>query len=553
MLRVLTVLPAFLLAVLAEDVVVTTTLGQLRGSRVSTGPSTYLDTFFGVPYAKPPVGALRLMPTQPAEPWQGVLDATRYGPACPQLADFDPMPTSEDCLSLSIFTPGETELRTRSFRGPPRRSKHSAPGRGLPVMMYVHGGGFRTGSGALFNGTELAKRGVVVVAINYRLDILGFLSTLDDSSPGNYGLLDMIQALKWIKANIASFRGNPGEITLFGGSAGSLSISHLRISPLAKGLFNKVIMESGFATCKWARKLPTDTPSPLTSAKRVATRVGCPVDSGTAALVACIKSKPVDILLNASAAFLEGPASSFIPVVETGFGVLPKNPEDLIREGAGSDIPSIRGSSRDEDAIDAAFQPLISYSLSDAEAEIRTFASTYFKQGLDNVTAILLSEYVTRLNPSTKEELYLDVVQMKTDLRFNYPMLYESQVNSNRMGSAPQYVYQFAYQSPNSRFPSWIGVPHGAEAPFVAGEPFNGLRNWTDTDKRVSATVMDMLSNFAKFGDPTPPLFTSVKWFLYNSVTQLYLTIDSKPTLNSHLYQRRMDLVKSLYDQYGHY
>ncbi|PVD23332.1 hypothetical protein C0Q70_16600 [Pomacea canaliculata] len=497
MLRVLTVLAA-LTSVLAEDVVVTTRLGQVRGSRVRTRPSTYVDSFLSLPYAKPPVGALRLMPTQPAEPWQGVLDATRYGPACPQLADFDPMPTSEDCLSLSIFTPG-----------------HSAPGRGLPVMMYVHGGGFRTGSGALFNGTELAKRGVVVVAINYRLDILGFLSTLDDSSPGNYGLLDMIQALKWIKANIASFRGNPGEITLFGGSAGSLSISHLRISPLAKGLFNKVIMESGFATCKWARKLPTDTPSPLTSAKRVATRVGCPVDSGTAALVACIKSKPVDILLNASAAFLEGPASSFIPVVETGFGVLPKNPEDLIREGAGSDIPSIRGSSRDEDAIDAAYENRPSLQLSDA----------------------------VRVSGELQQNGFRTPVCLP--VRLPVPQLTLSFLDSREC------------------FPSNIdspvtGVPHGAEAPFVAGEPFNGLRNWTDTDKRVSATVMDMLSNFAKFGissarDPTPPLFTSVKWFLYNSVTQLYLTIDSKPTLNSHLYQRRMDLVKSLYDQYGHY
>ncbi|PVD23330.1 hypothetical protein C0Q70_16598 [Pomacea canaliculata] len=518
----------------AEDVVVTTKLGRLRGSRVSTGPSTYLDTFFGIPFAKPPVGPLRFSPTQPAEPWDGTRDAIDFGPACPQKHETPTFPTSEDCLTLNIH-------------------RHcSADCQPMPVMMWIHGGGFWENSGSGTNGTELAMKGVVVVSVNYRLDILGFLSTGDDSSPGNYGLLDLIQALKWIKENIASFHGNPDDVTIFGESAGGVLSSQLRISPLAKGLVKKAIMESGVTMATWAVSLPTTTPTPLSQAQAVAAKVGCPTDRGTSALVSCLKGQPLDTLITAAASIRTDYGSKFIPVVETGFGVLPKPPEQLILEGAGADVLAIRGCTRDESSIDMEFwfNPN-EYDLNTAERETMNRAASNFPRGPQEAGRALFKEYVQSISQPTSQQLALAVAQLDTDLGFNYPMIHESQLAVSNSSAARQYVYQFSYLSPNSNHPQWTGVPHTAEIPFVFGEPFGNDTNWTDTDRRVSTDVMTMWTNLAKYGDPTPQGVSKVTWGAYYKATQFYLKFQETPSLDNHLNRQRMDLLKSLYERFG--
>jgi para-nitrobenzyl esterase len=216
--------------------IVTTQAGQLRGTR--EGP---LAVFRGIPYAAPPVGERRWRAPTATAGWAGVRDATAFGPACLQkVAGQEPErslkdgPQGEDCLTLNVWAPADAARK--------------AP---LPVMVWIHGGSFRFGAGSLasYDGSELAKRGVIVVTINYRLGLFGTFAhpalARSDEPGGNYGLLDAIAALHWVRDNIAGFGGDPRAVTLFGESAGGVSVGYLLASPLAKGLFHRAIMESG--------------------------------------------------------------------------------------------------------------------------------------------------------------------------------------------------------------------------------------------------------------------------------------------------------------------
>jgi len=197
-----------------------------------------VTAFKGVPFAAPPVGDLRWRPPQAPKSWTGVREATAYGHQCMQMRNVQtPIDQDEDCLTLNVWTPAGAR-----------------PGAKLPVMVWIHGGSFTGGSGAnaIYDGTHFAERGVVLVTVNYRLGRLGFfahpaLSAEQPGQPlGSYGIMDQIAALKWVKANIAAFGGDPANVTAFGESAGGIAINFLMTSPQAKGLFQKAISESGF-------------------------------------------------------------------------------------------------------------------------------------------------------------------------------------------------------------------------------------------------------------------------------------------------------------------
>jgi para-nitrobenzyl esterase len=220
----------------ADNLIASAPAGQFRGAATGT-----LHLFKGLPYARPPVGPLRWKPPQPLPRGPGIRDALEFGPACiqpvspvPNIYSGAPMPMSEDCLTLNIWAPADVH--------------------GAPVLVWIHGGSLWTGSGreALYDGTRLAERGIVVVTINYRLGALGWLAHPDLSaeSPqgvsGNYGLLDEIEALKWVKQNIGAFGGDAANVTIAGESAGGLSVLYLMTSPTARGLFSKAIAESSY-------------------------------------------------------------------------------------------------------------------------------------------------------------------------------------------------------------------------------------------------------------------------------------------------------------------
>ena len=208
--------------------VVTTADGAVRGKAVAA-----TGDFLGIPYAAPPVGALRWQPPRPPAPWHGVRQATSYAPHCPQPSSpFGVASTSENCLYLNVFTPADNNTSN------------------LPVMVWVHGGSLRTGESDDYNPAGLVQHGVVVVTINYRIGALGFLAdaalaSRPDGPSGDYGLMDQQAALRWVQRNIRGFGGNPGDVTLFGESAGGLSTLSQLASPGARGLFQRAIVESG--------------------------------------------------------------------------------------------------------------------------------------------------------------------------------------------------------------------------------------------------------------------------------------------------------------------
>jgi len=307
----------------ANQSAVDTTHGAVAGTH---GRDAAIMVFRGIPYAAPPVGALRWAPPAPVASWAGTRDATNPGASCPQNIVTERKPwtaefmahgaTSEDCLSLNVWTPAV------------------GPGARRPVYVFLHGGGFNEGSGsiAVYDGEGLARKGLVVVTANYRIGALGFLAhpELTKASPhhasGNYGLLDQIAALQWVRDNISAFGGDPSQVTLAGQSAGGMSVLALIASPLAKGLFQRAVVESGLITISPARSL----------ADAEADGVQFATDKGAASLAA-LRAMPADQLVGRSMSR---------PIVD-GY-VLRESPDVVLARGAQMDVPVLIGFNADE-------------------------------------------------------------------------------------------------------------------------------------------------------------------------------------------------------------
>jgi len=302
-----------------QSLLVTTDKGQVEGR--TTG---LVDQFLGIPYAQPPVGALRWNAPQPVAAWAGVRSAMAYGSRCAQLASGNgPRIDSEDCLYLNVFTPTDV----------PATGK-------LPVMFMVHGGGLTTGAGDQQDGSLLAQtQHIVVVSINYRLGPFGFLDVPGLSAPspgateGNFGLLDQEAALRWTAANIAAFGGDPGRVSIAGESAGGWSMCALMASPPARGLFSRVIMESGSCASQTVAKAQA-------TGLAFAAKAGC-ATAATAA--ACLRGTSESDLLGASAQF----SAEFI----SGSPELPLAPSQAVATGQYTKVPILLGSNHDEGRV----------------------------------------------------------------------------------------------------------------------------------------------------------------------------------------------------------
>uniref|UniRef100_A0A8C8TWT6 Carboxylic ester hydrolase n=1 Tax=Peromyscus maniculatus bairdii TaxID=230844 RepID=A0A8C8TWT6_PERMB len=326
--------------------VVNTVHGKVLGKYVSLeGFTQPVAIFLGVPFAKPPLGSLRFAPPQPAEPWSFVKNATSYPPMCSQDAvggqvlselftnrkESIPLKFSEDCLYLNIYTPADL---TKSNR--------------LPVMVWIHGGRLMIGGASTYDGLALsAHEDVVVVTIQYRLGIWGLLSTGDEHSPGNWGHLDQVAALRWVQDNIANFGGNPGSVTIFGESAGGASVSVLVLSPLAKNLFHRAISESGVVLIAGMVKKNTKS--------LIATILGCKTTT-SAVMVHCLRQKMENELLEVALKLNpfdldengdpKEDNTSLCTVIDGV--VLPKAPEEILAEKNFNTVPYMVGINKQE-------------------------------------------------------------------------------------------------------------------------------------------------------------------------------------------------------------
>ena len=491
----------------AESVVVDTTLGRLRGRREGG-----LEVFRGVPYARPPVGELRLRPPQPATAWQGERDAGHFGAAPLQTSDgmaerlglFPSGELSEDCLTLNLWSPGVADgLR--------------------PVMLWIHGGAFLQGAGSvpLYSGASLAARGdVVVVTLNYRVGALGFACLPDDAGGANFGLLDQIAALRWLRRELSHFGGDARRITVFGESAGAGSITALLAMPEAAGLFRRAIIQS-------------PAPGGMLDRSEAQARTLLLTDElGIAAGdFERLRKAPAEALLGAQAVLAAaGPYSKgmlYMPVVDGS--TLPAFPLARIEAGSAAPVDVMIGTTRDEmrlfnltsptDTIDDALLEVIVAAqlppgLADPKGEAVRAVSRYRE---------LRS---ARGESSAAGDLFCE---MQTDLSMRHPATelaaQQARFNPNT------YMYLFAW--PSALLGGALGACHVIDIPFVLGNlSAPGMREFAGsgaTAEELSRAVMDAWLAFAREGAPSHA--SAGTWPGYEATRRSTMRIDHRWTL----------------------
>lgn len=443
-----------------------------------------MAVFKGIPYAAPPFGARRFQPPAPAVAWDGVRPALAYGPTAPMPgypAPFDsilPNPSipGEDCLNLNVWTP-------------------DIGGSGLPVMVWIHGGAFANGSGAVatYDGSAFARDGVVCVTINYRLGIDGFL-WLEDR-PANRGLLDQVAALEWVQENIAAFGGDPGRVTIFGESAGGMSVATLLSMPLARGLFGRATAQSGAGhhtvSLDTARKVAARLSAALDGPVEAEALAGVPLDRLMGAqralsLEAALNRDPDDwgeVVLNGMA---------FEPVVDGE--VLPGRPHELLAAGRGAGVDVLTGTTAEEHRLFIVPNGLI--DLVD-EGWLRATAAGY------GMSADELDLY-RRTQPGGS--LGDVLAALITDWYFRIPAVRLAEARARHGESV--HVYEFAWRSP--LFEGRLGACHALEIPFVfeqleadGEEPMLGATPPAGLGARMHRAWVD----FATQGDPGWPAY----------------------------------------------
>ena len=431
-----------------------------------------VNAFLGIPYAAPPVHALRWKPPQPAAAWTGVRAADHFGPRCMQRPLFSDMVfradgMSEDCLYLNVWVPAGSE------------------GKKLPVLVYFYGGGFVGGDGSeyRYDGASLARQGIVTVTVNYRLDVFGFLAlpALAAESPhhatGNYGLLDQVAALQWVHRNIAAFGGNPDEITIGGESAGSMAVSALMASPLSKGLIQRAIGESGSV-------LGNLTPRPRALAEQQGETFQKHLGARS---LAQLRAMPAGALL---AACGDKGVPDFVPVVDGWF--LPRLPGAIYAAGEQAHVPLLVGSNSQE-----GFYADFLKQQPPTPANYRAAVERQF--GAHAAEAL-------QLYPGADEaEVKASGTALAGDTFIAFSTWRWMDLQ-RQTGEAPVYYYYFTKARPARRDGSAgpdPGAVHSGEIEYALGNlATNRVYAWTGDDRKVSATMEGYFANFIKTGNP---------------------------------------------------
>jgi len=488
---------ALVSACYAEDVynssspTVTLVSGRLRGMRF--GNERTEVAFLGVPYAAPPTGELRWKPPEPVAPWAGMRDATQFGAACPQL----PEPWliyphwSEDCLFVNVWT---TQMSARHKQ---------------PVIVFFHGGSNRAGYSQRDQlGPSLSRSGLVVVSANYRLGPLGFLAhpalTAESghASSGNYGLLDQIQALKWVRENIARFGGDPGRITVMGQSSGGVDACLLIASPLARGLFQQAILESG--ECQSTLNKDIRTPISVNgisgtgeeAGERLAADLG--ITNGPDILKK-LRSVPVDTILKAMSSDRD---LQFDAIVD-GW-VVPEQPAKIFAEGRQAHIPVLVGSNADEATV---FGPGPA-NLSEYRKYLQADAGIYADQELQAWPASSDADVPGQ---------YLKLENMS----FAYGAW--SMARAMTRAQQPAYLYLLTWIQTGKR--ASLGAHHGEELPFLDDAYPSGWGS-SNGDQAFGEILRTYWSNFAMTGDPNSPGLP--KWPKFDPDSDYVLSLGQK-------------------------
>ncbi len=447
--------------------------------------------FRGIPFASPPVGDLRWKAPQPPQAWDGERDGSEFGPICPQAAGTmdaiaggriaEPQPQSEDCLTLNVFTPAADDGKR-------------------PVMVWIHGGGFTGGSGSVpwYSAHNFARDGVVCVTINYRLNAFGFLHLeelfgAEFADSGTCGIQDQVAALRFVRENIANFGGDPDNVTIFGESAGGMSVSTLMATPSAKGLFGKAIPQSGAGHATLTPEIATRI------ARRWCALVG--IEPGD---VEALRSLSAEQILDGVTALnlgvatesaelfgddFAGMAMPFMPVV--GGDVLPQSPIGAIRDGSASDVPTLIGTNLEEWKLFTLMTPPEALRTR-AVRPLRNLCAQVARSADDLVAA-----YETKVGES---ELDLrNAIESDRNFRIPAIRLAEAQVEND----APTWMYRFDWKSP--AFGGRLGSCHALEIPFAFDNldaPGADVFTGGEAPQNLAASMHSAWVAFAKTGDP---------------------------------------------------
>lgn len=449
----------------ADSLTVKTAQGKVHGKTINNGK---VKAFQGLPYAAPPIGDLRWKAPQPAAKWKGVREATDYAAHCAQGKVFDDMifqdkGASEDCLYLNVYAPADATEKSN-----------------LPVMFWIHGGGYSGGGSnePRHNGDFLPTKGVVLVTINYRLGVFGFLVTSDMLKEGNgiagdWGMQDMVAALDWVHQNIGAFGGDAKNITIFGESAGSFAVSTLMASPMSKGLIAKGIGESGAAF-----------PSALTlggDAAAEAAKAGDKFAEGAGAkTLAELRAIPTDKVLAAVATQKAG----FAPVIDGKF--LTESVADVYAAGKQAHIPLLAGWNSDEGSFFA----------------MRGMTAAQFKGMAQGMFKERAAEFLKLYPAETDEQALRSAIDFGSDsfIAFGTWKWIEAQ---RKTGDAPVYRYHFELAATPSKFHPGTFAFHSDDIEYVFGT-LDTRPGWDvrPEDRKLSEQMMGYWTNFAKTGDP---------------------------------------------------
>lgn len=454
-------------------------------------PATGVLSFKGIPFAAPPLGDLRWKAPQPVEAWEGIRECTEFGPSPMQGAPAPFMfwseeflipkePIGEDCLYLNVWTRAETE------------ADH------LPVLVYIYGGGFRSGGSgcAIYDGSAMAGKEVVFVSINYRLGVFGFLAhpelTAESGygSSGNYALLDMVAALTWVQRNIERFGGDPDNVTIAGQSAGSFAVNYLTVSPLAKGLFHRAIAQSG------ANFLA----SPLRPgiSLQEAEQIGVDFAEGLgAASLSELRSLPADSILRA-----RGGLSS--PLVDAY--VIPESVMEAYQHGKQNDVPVLLGWNKDDRVMG------------------RAGTAESFREQVRSRFGDLAEECLAVYPAGTDEEAVRSQFDMSRDETFAIQAYTWAKVQS-AAGKSPVFLYNFNRDLPAHTPETQFGAFHSGEIVYAYDNLHTLDRPWEPVDQEIAGLMSSYWVNFARNGDPNGEGLP--RWEAYSPQQERAMIIDT--------------------------
>ncbi len=499
-----------------------------QGDLAGVAEASEVEAFRGIPFAQPPVGPLRWRPPVAAEGWSGTRDASSFGASCqqfvrgeggyaekvasafgvePVVRDFE---YSEDCLYLNVFRP-------------------AGGGGGLPVMVWIHGGAFRFGTASAYDPTEIVRRGVVVVTVNYRLDVFGFLTHPEltaesaQESSGNYGLLDQIEALRWVQENAAAFGGDPGNVTIFGESAGAQAVTHLMTSPLAAGLFHRAIAQSGFGV---HTRMKLDEPGG-----------GMPISAHDMGRMYSQQMGGADIsaLREIDAATLIAKAGGSPlgtnPIID-GW-VLPREVPESFATGSANDVPFLFGSNADEGTALYWGSPMV---------EVLPPVDTVEKYRTSiEALAGPQSGDLLRLYPAETEEGLLPAsYDLLGDSLFVAQGHYVARILASQ-GKSP-YLYFFT-QKPGGSAGQTLGAFHASEISYVFGQRFLNLVE----DEELSAAMLGAWVQFARAGDPNADGLP--RWNPYTADSDEHMQFGSRVGMRPVDRKEKFAVLGAFYDR----